>query len=596
VTVSAAHLDHARRVADAVLYEGYLLYPYRKSAQKNRSRFQFGVLMPPAYAAVDPHEPSASQTECLLECRDDATVWVVARFLQLRARTVQAADPASGELRHADSLLACGAEYGPYDEAAEREHRVSVPVASLLRGDAEFGVRVADGQESDDVTASDGSLAGRLIYRWGVLDAVIRVHAERLPGPYGVLLLRVRVENRTVPAAQPHVRHDGLRHALISAHALIGVEDGSFLSMTDPPEWASQLVAGCTNTGTWPVLAGPADCRNLMLASPIILYDHPEIAAESAGDLFDATEIDEILTLRTLAMTDAEKAEARATDPRAAGLLDRLDGLPPQMLEKMHGAIRYLGPAGGPASRTPAEPPEYRTPPGTVARTPAEPAELPGYRTPPGTVARTPAEPAELPGYRTPPGTVARTPAEPAELPGYRTPPGTVARTPAEPAEPLGYRTPPGTVARTPAEPAELPGYRTPPEPGEVRVEQPSVPWWDPGSDSSVSPETDHVMIQGVWVARGSKVVMRPGSRRADAQDLFLSGREATVEAVLFDVDGQVHVAVSPDGDPLADVQRVHGRFLYFAPDELEPAGAGSGAHHQSSGRDRGSGQKEEVK
>jgi hypothetical protein len=255
-------------------------------------------------------------------------------------------------------------------------------------------------------------------------------------------------------------------------------------------------------------------------------------------------------------MTDAEKAEARATDPRAAGLLDRLDGLPPQMLEKMHGAIRYLGPAGGPASRTPAEPPEYRTPPGTVARTPAEPAELPGYRTPPGTVARTPAEPAE----------------------------------------PLGYRTPPGTVARTPAEPAELPGYRTPPEPGEVRVEQPSVPWWDPGSDSSVSPETDHVMIQGVWVARGSKVVMRPGSRRADAQDLFLSGREATVEAVLFDVDGQVHVAVSPDGDPLADVQRVHGRFLYFAPDELEPAGAGSGAHHQSSGRDRGSGQKEEVK
>jgi len=516
MTVSAAHLDHARKVADAVLYEGYLLYPYRKSAQKNQSRFQFGVLMPPAYAAVDPHEPSASQTECLLECRDDATVWVVARFLQLRARTVQAADPATGELRHADSLLVDGAEYGPYDEAAEREHRVSVPVASLLRADAEFDVHVADGQESDDVTASDGSLAGRLIYRWGVLDAVIGIHAERLPGPYGVLLLRVRVENRTVPAAQPRVRHDGLRHALISAHALIGVEDGTFLSMTDPPEWASQLVAGCTNTGTWPVLAGPAECRDLMLASPIILYDHPEIAGESAGDLFDATEIDEILTLRTLAMTDAEKAEARATDPRAAGLLDRLDGLPPEMLDKMHGAIRYLGPAAGPVSRAPAEPPEYRTSPRPVSRTPAEPAE------------------------------------------------------------PLGYR--------------------TPPEPGEVRVEQPSVPWWDPGSDSSVSPETDHVVIQGVRVARGSKVVMRPGSRRADAQDLFLGGREATVEAVLFDVDGQVHVAVSPDGDPLADVQRVHGRFLYFAPDELEPAGAGSGAHHQSSGQDRGPGQKEEVK
>jgi hypothetical protein len=505
MTVNPAHLDHARKVADAILYEGYLLYPYRKSAQKNQARFQFGVLMPEAYREVDPHEPWASQTECLLECRDDASIWILARFLHLRARTVQAADSETGELRDTGTLLVDGTEYGDYDEAAEREHRVTVPVASLLRGDAELPVHFDGGQETDDITDAAGGRAGRLVYRWGVLDAVIKVHAERLPGPYGVLLLRVRVENRTVPQAPLTSRPDGLRHALISAHTLIGASDGTFLSMTDPPEWASQLVAECTNTGTWPVLAGPADCGNLMMASPIILYDHPEIAAESAGDLFDATEIDEILTLRTLAMTDAEKAEARATDPRAAGLLDRLDGLPPAMLEKMHGAIRYLEPAAGPVSRTPAAPPEYRTPAGP-------------------------------------------------------------------------------------------PEYRTPPEPGEVVVEQPPVPWWDPGSDSSVSPETDHVMIQGVRVARGSTVFMRPGSRRADAQDLFLAGREATVEAVLFDVDGQVHVAVSPVGDPLADVQRIHGRFLYFSPDELEPAGAGSGADHNSASDDRAPGQKEEMK
>jgi hypothetical protein len=86
-----------------------------------------------------------------------------------------------------------------------------------------------------------------------------------------------------------------------------------------------------------------------------------------------------------------------------------------------------------------------------------------------------------------------------------------------------------------------------------------------------VSPETDHVLVRGVRVARGSKVIMRPGSRRADAQDLFLAGREALVQAVLFDVDGQVHVAVSPAGDPLAELQSSHGRFLYFAPDEIEP-------------------------
>ena len=87
--------------------------------------------------------------------------------------------------------------------------------------------------------------------------------------------------------------------------------------MTDPPEWAAAEVAACENTGTWPVLAGPPDCRDLMLSSPVILYDHAEVAPESGGDLFDATEIDEILTLRTLALTDAEKQAARATDPRA---------------------------------------------------------------------------------------------------------------------------------------------------------------------------------------------------------------------------------------------------------------------------------------
>ena len=97
------------------------------------------------------------------------------------------------------------------------------------------------------------------------------------------------------------------------------------------------------------------------------------------------------------------------------------------------------------------------------------------------------------------------------------------------------------------------------------------MPWWDPGSDTSVSPETDHILIAGVRVARGSRVLMRPGARRADAQDLFLTGRSALVEAVLHDVDGNVHLAVTPEDDPAADLQRSHGRFLYFAPDEVEP-------------------------
>ncbi len=526
---SADHIAHARAVADAILYEGYLLYPYRQSSRKNQARFQFGVLMPPAYAAVDANEPSASQTECLAECAADARVEILLRFLHVQQRLVQeGAGPAQSgpahsglaQWRDVPVLNVDGTEFTRFTEATEREERADLAVASLDGEGAVLPFHIEGGETAEELTDSRGAVAGRLIHRWDTLDGVLRVQGERVAGPYQALRLRVRVENRTEPGpAQGPLatRADGLRYALVTAHALIGIPGGSFISMTDHPEWAAAEVAACTNVGTWPVLAGPADCHDLVLSSPVILYDHPEIAPESAGDLFDATEIDEILTLRTMALTDEEKREARATDPRAANLIDRLDGLPPEMLEKLHGAIRYLEPSAGPATQ--------------------------GMGTP-GT---------GTPGTGTP---------------GTRTP-GTRTRGTGEP-EPLGPF--PGARAAD-----DVPVFQTP-----------DAPWWDPGADTSVSPETDHVVIDGVTVARGSKVRMRPGARRADAQDLFLVGREALVEAVLHDVDGKVHVAVSPVADPVAELQRTHGRFLYFAPDELEPIGARSPAgmrqHRDGSG------------
>jgi hypothetical protein len=477
VTTAGEFLADARQVADAILYEGYLLYPYRGSSRKNQSRFQFGVLMPPAYRDVDASEPSASQTECLLEGPDDAGVTVMARFLHLQRRQAEVEDGAGG-FRPVASVQVDDAEVTTWDEAAEREHRATVPLAALLAGGVDSAFEVPGSESVETLTDRAGRRVGRLVRRQAPLTAVIRLRAERLPGPYGALRLRLTVENRTLPDGPLRRREDGLRFALIATHALIHVPGGRFLSLTDPPEWAAPYAETCVNLATWPVLAGPDECRELVLSSPVILYDHPRIAAESAGDLFDATEIDEILTLRTLALTDEERREARATDPRAAELLDRLDGLPPEMFERMHGAIRYLGPAAATGTGQPG--------------TGVPVAGLP--------------------------------------------------------------------VAGLPA--AGQPAAAT---------QERSVPWWDPGSDTSVSPETDHIVIAGVRVARGSRVLMRPGARRADAQDLFLTGRSALVEAVLFDVDGHVHLAVTPEDDPAADLQRNHGRFLYFAPDEVEP-------------------------
>jgi hypothetical protein len=509
---SAAHVAQARQVADAILYEGYLLYPYRQSSRKNQARFQFGVLMPPAYAAIDDQELSASQTEVLAECPDDARVEILLRFLHAQHRLVQ--EPAGSQWRDVASLTVNGTEFTEFTEAAERQQRVELSVGNLYGAGTELPFHIDGGEITDDLPGADANLAGRLVHRWDALDGVLRVQGERVAGPYQALRLRLRVENATQPGVTLCTREDGLRFALIAAHTVIGLADGTFISMTDHPEWATAEVAACTNTGTWPVLAGPDECRNLVLSSPIILYDHPQIAPESAGDLFDATEIDEILTLRTMALTDEEKREARATDPRAADLIDRLDGLPPEMMERLHGAIRYLEPGAGPAPASPRQPgpgPDAAEPPGTLAGPAAEP---------PGTLAG-PAGPRLT---------------EAGPFPGAAAADG-------------------------------IPVFHTP-----------AAPWWDPGADTSVSPQTDHVMIGGVRIAQGAVVRMQPGARRADAQDLFLIGREAVVEAVLHDVDGQVHVAVLPLSDPtMAELQRAQGRFLYFAPDELEPVRAAEG-------------------
>jgi hypothetical protein len=541
--LESAHLEHARRVADAILYEGYLLYPYRGSAQKNRARFQFGVLVPPAYRAVDDCERAASQTECLVECGNDAEVLVLVRFLQLQHRIVEAASPGGEEYREVEALRLDDREYTPWDEAAERQQQLAVRVSALLGQDRNLEFHVGSGEFTEDLADASGAPAGRLLRRWAALDGLIQLSAERVAGPYGALRLRVRLENRTEPETAPRTREEALRHSLIAAHALIGVPGGKFLSLTDPPQWAAAEAAACVNTGTWPVLAGPAECRDLVLSSPVILYDHPEVAAESAGDMFDATEIDEILTLRTLALTEAEKRQARATDPRAAELMDRMDNLPPEMLERMHGAIRYL-------RSVPGEAAGLGEGPGRVEGTGGAAGGLGRAAAMHGGAAGAQGAAAGLPGNGSPGN------GQPDNgVPGNGVPGNGL---PAWPPEPVG-----GATGATAGDPGGLPG--------DPFLERPRVPWWDPGADASVSPETDHVVIAGVRVARGSRVRMRPGSRRADAQDLFLVGRTALVEAVLNDVDGQVHVAVSPDQDPLADLQASHGRFLYFAPDELEP-------------------------
>ena len=454
-------LERARAVADAVLYEGYVLYPYRASSQKNQVRWQFGVLVPPEQARADPSESSWSQTECLLERSGDAVVHVEVRCLQLQARTVEAID-ATGTYRGVASLEVAHTTHIPWDEAVAHEISGSFTLDDLLRGEAEMPIEIAGGRDIEPIEAASGTPHGRIVRDRQTVTGRLRAKGERLDGPVDVVKLRLVTENTTAMITEGPTRDEALARSLLSAHTLVSIEGGAFLSSMDPPEWARRFTEGCENVGTFPVLMGDAGGNDVMLSSRIILSDHPQIAPESPGDLYDGTEIDEILTLRTMALTDDEKREARATDARAAEIIERVDSMPRETLDRLHGAIRSFE---DPASAAGSAPPDLTS---------------------------------------------------------------------------LGA--------------------------------DEGIPWWDPGLDASVSPETDEVLVHGVPVSKGSRVVLRPGHRRADAQDMFLVGRTATVHAVFFDVDGANHVAVTLDDDEAADLHQAHGRFLYFSPEEIEPA------------------------
>jgi hypothetical protein len=339
----------ARTVADAVLYEGYVLYPYRASARKNQLRWQFGVLVPPAHEAAEGSERSSSRTEVVIDPGADATLHVRVRCLQVQHRAVEAvADGADGFVP-AEVVEVNGELRVPWDEAVEHEIDLApIRLLPLDQAGAEHPFELAGGEEVEVVCSATGTVVGRLVRRREAVQGRVCVVTAWADGVGARLKVAVRVENRTAWSEPEGDRDAVIQRSLVAVHTLLAVDDGTFVSLLDPPDDAAEAAAGCANEGTFPVLIGEEGDAEVMLSSPIILYDHPAVAPESEGDFCDATEIDEILALRVLTLTDEEKAEARGTDPRAAAIIDRCDDMPPEVWARLHGAIRSLRPAADP--------------------------------------------------------------------------------------------------------------------------------------------------------------------------------------------------------------------------------------------------------
>jgi hypothetical protein len=429
--------DSARAVADAVLYEGYLLYPYRGTSSKNQSRWQFGVLGPPGAADAGLGEDDALAAQFLVDGSEAITM--VVRFLQLQRRRAER-EHDDGRFEPVAELNTPDGSWLTWDEAVECERSFGPIAFDDSPWTLPFVVHAETGIERLE--------GGRLVRERKQIRGELAVSSE----PDGaVRRVSLRLKNIGDAAAD---KDDAIARSMIGSHLIAEVIGGQFVSMLEPPPEAAEAVSRCGQHRCFPVLAGPPGSRDVLLISPIILYDHPEVAEQSNTALYDCTEIDEILTLRVMTMTDEEKAQARATDPRAARIIDQCDTMSPDAMARLHGVLR----------------------------------------------------------------------------------------------DPHRLEVSAGLVPEIPD----------------------GVDWWDPLVDNAVRPEIDAVLVNGIRVARGSRVRLRP-LRNADAQDIFITGKTARVTSVHEDVEGNKHVGVVVEDDPAAELHDWYGRYLYFSPDEVEP-------------------------
>lgn len=292
-------------IAAAVLYEGYLLYPYRASAIKNKKRWNFGVLYPREYADRQSGADAwKMETECLISGPATAKLGVRIRFLHLTAVDEQQ----EVQKAHAREI----------DLPLER-------LSELASYPARRGFAFALSKDQQPVAGA------------------LETNVEQL----GANLFKIHVGISNTGSFDGVTREEALLKSMVSTHTILGIEGGEFVSLLEPQPQLADAVAGCKNVGTWPVLVGEEGQRDAILSSPIILYDYPQIAPESPGALFDGTEIDEILTLRIMTLTDDEKVEMARTDERARQILERTESMPPEQFMKLHGVLRGMRPAPG---------------------------------------------------------------------------------------------------------------------------------------------------------------------------------------------------------------------------------------------------------
>jgi len=277
------------QLVTTMLYEGYALYPYTPGAVKNATPTPFGIVYPPAHAEGSLAAHDHLRLECALAAEPRAEIEACVRFLQ-----------------------STGGGHGG------TERRIDLPRTPLaeLAGD---GVGTEFEFEGEHTT-----LTGRMCMR-----------ADELDG--SLTRVRVSVHNTTAVTKGVGERSTALRSSLLSTLPLATVHGGRFEAAADHPELDS--------VNTWPVLATDED--DVVMGAAIMLPDHPELAPESKGSLFDGTEIEEALLLHVQTLSDSEREAIDGGDPAVRAMIERAVAATPEDIFRLHGRVTMRDPGEG---------------------------------------------------------------------------------------------------------------------------------------------------------------------------------------------------------------------------------------------------------
>jgi hypothetical protein len=287
-------MNKIEQIADAILYEGYNLFPFRKSALKNQKRFNFGIVSPKTWAENKTNESFFQRTECLIFSeKKDFTISLKTRFLQIENSN------------------------DDWQATIPREVENDFNLSEILDHEKTFKFNFSTEK------------------KFLKINGAIKVSVAKLDDK--LFKFTLILENSSeINEVKDSSSEDVLPISFLSTHSIFEIKNGKFVSLLETPTEFELYAKTCENVGTFPVLVGDKEKQNYILSSPIILYDFPAVAENSFDNFFDGTEIDELMVLSILALTDEEKSEVRKTDEKAAAILDKLENAKPEELMKLH--------------------------------------------------------------------------------------------------------------------------------------------------------------------------------------------------------------------------------------------------------------------